>query len=570
MPATSAAQERLMQAAANTPGGFGGVPQEVGKEFVGDETPIEPQAGRSAGILFKTRDGEMLFMHRGDGGDFPRTWGFPGGHTEGEETQEQAARREALEETGLNYEGPLRQIHDDGQFATFLACIEEKFPVTLCDESTGYTWATRNTLPQPAHPGTAAAICIAHAETETDIAQLMADGLMPSPQKIGNTVLFALRITGTGVAFRSKLQEYVYRDPALYLTDEFMARCNGLPVIWEHPDSNILDTKSFSETVIGAIVKPYCQGEDVWGIARIYDMDAAQEMGRVQLSTSPGVVFAESSGNITITLADGSPMLIEGKPVLLDHLAVCELGVWDKQGPPEGVQLDQPLPEVHTMPEEIKDPKADSAEGTPDIKAMADAMTSIADSIKSLHGRMDSFEKKNEPAEPLKAAADKKADADEEGEKKKPEPKADAEKEKEQEEAKADADPAAYADCQARADSVYAAFGDSAPRPLMGESILAYRTRLARKLQPHSKAWAGVNLSAISDSAAIAVAETQIYADAAAAARTPVDLPNGQMQEIVTTDATGRRISTFRGSPKAWMSEFSAPPQQLVKINKGY
>ena len=34
MPTKSPAQKRLMQAAAHTKGGFGGVPQKVGKEFV--------------------------------------------------------------------------------------------------------------------------------------------------------------------------------------------------------------------------------------------------------------------------------------------------------------------------------------------------------------------------------------------------------------------------------------------------------------------------------------------------------------------------------------------------------
>lgn len=34
MPSKSPAQQRLMQAAAHTKGGFGGVPQKVGKEFV--------------------------------------------------------------------------------------------------------------------------------------------------------------------------------------------------------------------------------------------------------------------------------------------------------------------------------------------------------------------------------------------------------------------------------------------------------------------------------------------------------------------------------------------------------
>jgi hypothetical protein len=33
MPSTSVRQARLMAAAAHTPGGYGGVPQRVGKEF---------------------------------------------------------------------------------------------------------------------------------------------------------------------------------------------------------------------------------------------------------------------------------------------------------------------------------------------------------------------------------------------------------------------------------------------------------------------------------------------------------------------------------------------------------
>lgn len=33
MPSASPAQHRLMEAAAHTPGGYGGVPQSVGREF---------------------------------------------------------------------------------------------------------------------------------------------------------------------------------------------------------------------------------------------------------------------------------------------------------------------------------------------------------------------------------------------------------------------------------------------------------------------------------------------------------------------------------------------------------
>ena len=37
MPSTSPAQKKLMAIAAHTPGGYGGVPQSVGKEFHADD-----------------------------------------------------------------------------------------------------------------------------------------------------------------------------------------------------------------------------------------------------------------------------------------------------------------------------------------------------------------------------------------------------------------------------------------------------------------------------------------------------------------------------------------------------
>lgn len=47
MPSKSQAQARLMAAAAHTPGGYGGVPQSVGKEF--------NQADKGTGILSKLK-----------------------------------------------------------------------------------------------------------------------------------------------------------------------------------------------------------------------------------------------------------------------------------------------------------------------------------------------------------------------------------------------------------------------------------------------------------------------------------------------------------------------------------
>lgn len=111
-----------------------------------------------------------------------------------------------------------------------------------------------------------------------------------------------------------------------------------------------------------------------------------------------------------------------------------------------------------------------------------------------------------------------------------------------------DADYAAMADVQARADSVAQAFGDSAPRPLQGEDIGAYRRRLAKKFQAHSERAKEVNLMAIHDEAGFALFEDMIYNDAQAAALKPTDLAHGELRPITRTDQhTGVRTTTFAG-----------------------
>ena len=182
-------------------------------------------------------------------------------------------------------------------------------------------------------------------ETELDIAKAIRDGKLSSPQRIGNLWLFDLRITGTGASYREKHDEYVYRPPEHYLNKEFMERCQGLPVIFEHPEKSMLDTDEYRQRNVGSIVLPYIptreddahMTDEVWGIARIYDGDAAELMQTSHVSTSPAVNLGAAGDSRSVAMDDGSTLLIEGKPPYLDHLAVCAVGVWDKGGEPRGV-----------------------------------------------------------------------------------------------------------------------------------------------------------------------------------------------------------------------------------------
>jgi hypothetical protein len=239
--------------------------------------------------------------------------------------------------------------------------------------------------------------------TELEAARLVASGELPSPYKFGEMTLFALRMTGTGMAYRNTLDEFVWRDASIALSDEFLARAAaGVPVVWEHPEKGSLNSKEFGKRVIGSTMLGYIKDNDAWCIARCYDDEAIDLMTKGQLSTSPGVVFRKGDGNVQGEAPDGTPILIEGIPSILDHLAVCAAGVWDKGGDPTGV-LNDTLPQLETeghsgMAEEDKEKAAadasrQDAAAAAKHDAIMDAIAKIDSRFEKMDARVDAFEK---------------------------------------------------------------------------------------------------------------------------------------------------------------------------------
>jgi hypothetical protein len=165
---------------------------------------------------------------------------------------------------------------------------------------------------------------------EFRLAEQIASGALSSPQEYCGSWYWMLRISGTGVAWRASVGEFCLREPAVWLGEEMQRRCLGLPVVMEHPASGLLDSPEFAARAVGMIVYSFVRGSDL-GVARILDA-AAIEILKEGADTSPAVQFAPGSG-ARIEIDDKS-LLIEGDPMLLDHLAIVVKGVWTRSSAP--------------------------------------------------------------------------------------------------------------------------------------------------------------------------------------------------------------------------------------------
>ncbi|EAB9752094.1 DUF2213 domain-containing protein [Salmonella enterica subsp. salamae] len=423
--------------------------------------------------------------------------------------------------------------------------------------------------------------------TELEVAERIRDGTVPSPVKFSNMWLVNLRITGTGLAYRAGLKEHVWRDPELYLNEEFLRRCNGLPVIANHPDEAVLTEEDFKSRIVGSVMLPYVRGDEVWAVCRIYLKSIVEEITEGDVSTSPSVVFNSTSGNVEVQEGDTN-FLIEGVPFLVDHIALVtkdhgSLGVWDKDRIPAGVEVTN-TGEIEMEKEELQA----LLQGV-----VSDALSGINQKIDGVVTRMDSLEQRDkaraDAEEQAKKEAEEKAKADEAAEEQRKADEAAAEEQRKADEAAAEeqrkadeaaeeqrkADEAAekerndsaLAEAQAKADSAFSACGKNAPAPFSGENALDYRKRALIAMQKHSPAHKDVNIRAIADSATLAVLEDAIFSAARQSIEKEMMSTQGQLHKRVRNDEAGRRITEYQGDPNVWLNAFKIPGRRLAKIN---
>ena len=545
--------------------------------------PFEPFASPvCAGVAFRSAN-TILLLKRADTG----LWAFPGGHQEPGETLLETAERESVEEIGVKPSQLRlfrRTVDADADFTTFLS-DGPQFAPTLNDEHTEWTWGEVGAFPEPLHPQVAICLKLLFSN-EREVAEAIRDGELPSPTQFENAWLFAIRITGTGVSYRPGLKEFVLRNPEVFTSDEFVARCNGLNVVLGHPEKGLLDAQEYEDRAIGSIILPYKLNDEVWGIARLYDGEIAGKMAAGELSTSPGVRFGNPDELAKLPFG-ADHLLFEGTPNLLDHIAIVPAGVWDKGGEPSGIRADAVLHHGPNLAARKDETMAEKMEET--ARADADPMKSLMDKMDAMFGRMDAVcarmdayeaKDKKDLAEPVASKAEKeevKADAEEK-----------KEEEKEEEKVKADAasrdaataariaemeariaaltaprsnsDLDALARAQTRADGIAQLFGERVDAPLSTESALSFRKRTLAKFQKYSDRFKDIKIDAL-DGAVLDTIEDGIYADASAAALSPANLPEGRLIPVRSVDEAGRTITKFHGDIRAFMRPFTLPGQ---------
>jgi 8-oxo-dGTP pyrophosphatase MutT (NUDIX family) len=356
----------------------------------------------AAGILFQAQSGRILLCRRVDG----LGWCIPGGVQKDGESLDACAIRECVEETHYNpgHAGKLlcRRINDGVDFTTYLHNCPEEFTPKLNHEHDAHVWVHphhANSL--QLHPGVRIAIRKMQGMNELELAEAIRDQELISPQYIENICLVDMRISGTGFSYRPKLNEWVYRRDTIYLTPEFMRRCSGIPIILEHPTTQILNSDEFSKRVVGSMFLPYIKEDEVWGVAKIYDQTAIDAINNFQLSTSPSVVFRDTKVNYNIEMEDGSNLLVEGNPSFVDHLAICEKGVWDKGGDASGIRIDseasgEPREQVVTAkPDELPEPSyapvGASEFPAPPMQGIPPGLVGLADNMSKFAERLDKF-----------------------------------------------------------------------------------------------------------------------------------------------------------------------------------
>jgi hypothetical protein len=108
-------------------------------------------------------------------------------------------------------------------------------------------------------------------------------------------------------------------------------------------------------------------------------------------------------------------------------------------------------------------------------------------------------------------------------------------------------------------------FNRDAPTPFLEENGKQYEDRVIPVLQKFAPGYEEVKVDSLYGANRELVVN-QIYNAAAAEARHPTQIPEGELRQVTKRDQAGRPFYEFYGSPRSWMDNFAAPKKYLTSI----
>lgn len=464
-------------------------------------TPVV--ASKAAGIVYLTGGRVLLLMRSASAENWPAVWGLPAGHVEEGESNEQAATRESVEETG-HAPSALIPLAASEQFALF-ACMGDTFGPVLNDEHTGYLWAPIDALPEPIHPGVAEQVAMAWAKSQepaeplpaadsvamdglnagfamdkASVREIDTNGWAAIPRNpLSKVGVFTYSGRQVGDAENPDKQYRVYR-PAEELSDpECIASFRLIPWIDNHvmlgseEDGLMPAERKGVQGVIGEDV--FFEGDTLYGNLKVFSQSMAGliEAGKRELSCGYRCVYDFTPGTFRGESYDCVQRTIRG-----NHLALVHTG---RMGPDVAV-LDS-IDQTTNNPTDKEPPMADQNGGG--------SGNSLDEALKTL----TTPEARKAAMLAIRAAMDEAGDPKEDDDAKRAKEAADAaEEEKRKAEEKAAADAAAAEEEARRAADTNMRMDDIAAHPNAMDAAEVFKTvtgeikrrdALAKQLSPH-------------------------------------------------------------------------------------
>jgi len=152
-------------------------------------------------------------------------------------------------------------------------------------------------------------------------------GLLKGITEAPSCFYIPVRITGTGKTERRDADGNVFVEERLkteYFAPNVLKHCAALPILEGHPKGDLLTAETLKDSkIVGQTIDAWIQGEEIWGLARVYDKSLMAKLGKSIGSTSPGVW-------VVATECKHPGVVQKEIPFEINHLAFVRAGHWDQ------------------------------------------------------------------------------------------------------------------------------------------------------------------------------------------------------------------------------------------------